>query len=537
MLRILLDGLFVLNQNRALILGILAILIATGLALTFLLRPKTGQKSSYNHITLFFFFTTSLLLRLAYLRNVFIPPYFDSVEHFRIIKAMTEGLASHAFFDVFSGLTENYYHLGFHTLASLLAFGLRADPIDVMLVFGQITLTMLPIPVFFLIWRETKDQKAAFFSALLAGFGWYMPGFAINWGKYPAITGLLAFEVALLLITYLRFQKKYLVKNIQLFSIFISILIHSRTLVLFLISFLGYFLSRKIFALGKENQYKALKIEFLGILIFGILIYQQPLLKLALEPYINKSIWITAIIFLLTPFALRKYRQAVHFCLLFILLLFACLFIPINGILPGFETQTLLDRPFVEMSLYFPLSVLGGVGFSGLLQSLKNIPALSKRTYKSLNFLTALILFTLVGFLITKDYKFYPSDCCNFLGYDDTIAFEWINNNLPANISILVASNQLNVLPSTNSADLVGSDAGIWIPQLINRKIIMAPYELDFLSSETKDFLCHSQTNYIYVGNKEQSFNQSTLLQKRDWYQALLSLPNTQLFYITNCSN
>ncbi|MCP4142207.1 MAG: hypothetical protein GY755_18335 [Chloroflexi bacterium] len=536
MLQVLLDGLFVLKHNWTFLLGTVAIIISAGYALNFFFRPKFWQKNSYKHTTLIFFFAISLILRLAYLKNIFVPPYFDSATHFRIIKAMTEGSSPRIFSNAFSTGLENYYHLGFHTLASLLALGLRADLITVILLLGQLTLAMLPIPVFFLIWRETNSREAAFFSALLAGFGWYMPGFAVNWGKYPAISGLLAFEIALLLIVYLDSKKHYLAKGIQATSILLSIFIHSRTLILFSISFLGYFLSSKIATLEKEIQHKILRIELLNIFILGVLIYQEPLLKLAIEPYINENIWVTIIVFFLTPFALKKHSRAIHFSLFFILSLFISLFIPVNDVLPGLITHSLLDRPFVEMSLYIPLSILGGVGFSGLFQSLKKIKFLSERAYKPLSLLIASVLFFFTGLLISKSYNFYPSDCCNFVSYDDTIAFEWINNNLPENTSILVASNPLRVQPLTNSSDLVGSDAGIWIPQLTKKKITLAPYTLDFLSGETREFLCHSQTNYIYVGNKEQSFTSRALLQKREWYKKSLSLSNTQLFQLINCS-
>ncbi len=533
----LLDGLFALSENWAITLGITAIFFS-GYALSFLLGKKPKQEASLKY-TLSVFFFISLLLRFAYIQDIFVPPYFDSAEHFRIIKAMLEGLRSSTFLASFSGLTPNYYHLGYHTLVSLLVFGLRANPINVMLVFGQITLTILPIPIFFLVWRETESRQAAFFSALLAGFGWSMPGFAINWGKYPALTGLLVFEVVLL-ITYInsrkKTQKKYsLAKIVLVLGILLSVFIHSRTLILFLISFSSYFLSRKIITLEKEIQYKILRIGLLGIFIFGILIYREPFLKLALEPYINEGTWITAIVFLLAPFATHKYPQGLHFSLFFILFLFISLFIPVTKILPAFETQSLLDRPFVEISLFFPLSILGGLGFAALTELLKDIKFLDERIPKLLVFLIVSLFFGSIGFFITKNYNFYPSDCCNFVKYDDTIAFEWINNNLPTNTSILIASNRLNVLPFIKSTDLVGSDAGIWIPQLINRKTFMAPYELDFLSNETRGFLCRNQANYIYVGNKEQSFDPRALLQKREWYQKILSLPNAQLFQLTNC--
>ena len=42
------------------------------------------------------------------------------------------------------------------------------------------------------------------------------------------------------------------------------------------------------------------------------------------------------------------------------------------GVVPGYFNLTLLDRPFVEMTLYLPLSLIGGLGLAGLQQYLKH---------------------------------------------------------------------------------------------------------------------------------------------------------------------
>ena len=76
------------------------------------------------------------------------------------------------------------------------------------------------------------------------------------------------------------------------------------------------------------------------------------------------------IVVILSPFALDKFPRGVYFSILFIFSVLVALFIPIEVWLPGLENQTLLDRPFVEMVLYLPLSLLGGLGLAGLLQSL-----------------------------------------------------------------------------------------------------------------------------------------------------------------------
>ena len=91
MFKILSDGICVLIKNWDIILTILT-LILSGPSLIFLLSSKVKKENLLRYTPLFFFFILSLLLRLAFIRGLFSPPYFDSVEHFRIIKLMIAGL-------------------------------------------------------------------------------------------------------------------------------------------------------------------------------------------------------------------------------------------------------------------------------------------------------------------------------------------------------------------------------------------------------------------------------------------------------------
>lgn len=543
MWQIILDGLSVLDKNGLIVFCIVSLLSLGCCANFFLFRNLAKQKnalrSTFSLFLLILFFVFSIIVRLAYLKDIFVPPYFDSVEHLRIIKELVEGFSTSTFLELLPNLTPDYYHLGFHFIASLLTFGLRADPINVILVFGQIILAAMPIPIFFLIWHKTQSGTAAFFALLLAGFGWYMPGFAINWGKYPALTGLLAFEIVLSIAYALSKRKTGQNQSVLIifliFGVLASTLIHTRTLVILFISFASWFFAGRIHTLPQSYQYSMLRIQLLGILILGILIQKDPLLKLALEPYLDNGILIALIALILSPFALSKFPRGVYFNALFVLSIFACLFIPFNGSVLKLTNQTLLDRPFVEMILYLPLSLLGGLGLAGFLESLKNTKILSKQNRLYTKALTTFLFIGFIGFFSIKNYNFYPVEYCNFLKYDDTVILDWMDKNLPSDARILVASDKLNVVPSSISADLVGSDAGIWVHLLTDKKTILMPYELDFLSTETIEELCQNQIGYIYVGSTSQSFNTQQLRKEVGWYKEILFLPNAQLYQLKSC--
>ena len=175
-------------------------------------------------------------------------------------------------------LVPGYYHLGFHILASLLTFGLHTNPLDVIQILGQITLAAIPIPIFFLVRDKTQSDAAAFFGMLLAGFGWYMPGFAVNWGKYPALIGLLALEIVLS--TAISFpgqgrRKRFFWDFSLLVGITVSTLFHTRTLVVIAIP-LQAGLQRSRCSSHKTYQYISLRYLLAGILVSGALVQADP---------------------------------------------------------------------------------------------------------------------------------------------------------------------------------------------------------------------------------------------------------------------
>ena len=535
-----LDGLSILFEKWPVVLAALAVVIFGG-GLSFFIFQGTNREEPIpwqSKLLLPILFAISVILRLAFVTETFVPPYFDSVEHFRLVKELVTALESSTFLMTIPKLTPAYYHLGFHLLASLLAFGLHTDPINVVLVLGQVILAAIPIPVFFLIRNETKNDTAAFFGTILAGFGWYMPGFAVNWGKYPALAGLLAFEFVFCVAYFTSKQKRNRVFSvvILILSVLISVLFHSRTLVVILISFTSWIIANHLSNLSKKFQYLVLGIFLTGILILGILIQREPLLNLALDPYLEDGIWVTLVVVILSLFAFMKFPKGSFFNVLFVVFTLPTLFISIGDWLPGFENQSLLDRPFVEMVLYLPLSLLGGLGLAGLFQFIQKIQFIPEKIYPYARVLTTILFLGFAVLMPIKSYNFYPSDCCNFVGYDDTIAFDWLSRNTALDARILIPSAQMNVLPSGPSATPVGTDAGIWIPPLTNRVTTFAAFDIDFSSESTLDQLCQEQVDYIYVGGTEQSFNATQLQAETTWYDAALSLPKTKLYKLIGCS-
>lgn len=488
-------------------------------------RPK-GEKTR-SLLFFLFFFSLLVLLRLAYLKNILVPPYFDSVTHVRIANAFLQSLKNLAF-PSFTGLTDGYYHLGYHLLISLLAWGFHANLFNVILIFGQLTLAALPLFVFLLINELTHEKSAAFLSALIAAFAWKMPILAVDWGKYPALLSLFSFTLFLLL-TSRMLQKKttfWSLAGLTLLAV-LTVFIHSRTLFLIILLATGIFFTKATSVLSPAKKRSLLRIQGGAIAIAALIIAQDSLLSLALEPYFTFP---SLVIFFMLPLVYRDFPEESQILLFLLLGLLAGLYIPFSIQSLNFSPNlTLFDRPFTEIFLHLPLALLGGLGFASLEKRVRSFAA---SQVASLAVVSLTIFFS---FYLLTNAVFYSSGCCNLVTVDDVFTLDWIDENLPAEAQILVAGNYLTVMSTdAEAANLVGSDAGIWIPYFAHRKILPHPYTADFSSPQTKEFLCSKEANYIYVGHTPESFSRNELDSERN-YHSIVSIGSSALYEVTGC--
>ncbi len=130
--------------------------LITLLAMILFLRIRKGllRDSKTTLIILFGLFGLFIFLRLAFVSRAAIPLYFDSAQHYLIIKNILGNPASSAT-TLFSGPLTAYYHIGFHMVAALITSTLQADIISSMLILGQMILAVIPLSVFFLVRHET----------------------------------------------------------------------------------------------------------------------------------------------------------------------------------------------------------------------------------------------------------------------------------------------------------------------------------------------------------------------------------------------
>ena len=396
--------------------------------------------------------------------------------------------------DVF---TTSYYHIGYHFIVAAFTLLTRVNLGQAMLLFGQIILAAIPLPMYFFVHRATNSNTAAWFGVTLAAFGWFMPAHAVNWGKYPALLSLLLVQFTI---------GAAIIKNRWLFvlSLATAILIHSRAIILLAVFSAAWMLSA--IPRNRRTLVFALTGTLLGMSI--LLINRNQVISLIFEPYAN---WVTLLAILLAVSVFQSFPRLTFFSILAILFMLAGMFIPVTPVL------TLLDRPLVEMTLFLPLAFLGGLGATRLPK-----PAV-------------IILAAVIIFHAWTTYDFSASNCCQLASRDDAVTLDWMDKHLPANARVAIASTDLSL--SAFGAPLSGAatDAGIWVAPLTGFTTLALPASTDFISQSTHDLLCQQQVTHIYVGGLQRSFNPNFADTKPAWYKTIFVLPNARVVQTLGC--
>lgn len=529
---------FISLQSAVLITAIIVLL--AGIVL-FIRVPKGMPAAIQSSLPLLVLMTgLFIVLRLAYVSQAVLPMYFDSAQHYRYIDEILSGLGGSS--PGVSSLT-SYYHLGFHFLTAFIASTTRAEITDTMLVLGQVILAAMPLPFFFIVRHVTRSGSAGLFAVALAAFGWYMPAHAMDWGKYPALAGLALLPFVLSLVVLWNRYKNILPKSnlwtlggVLAASVLMSVFLHSRVLVILGIAGLTWAVQFYWQRLSRLLRLLLLWAAILSLLLEIAYIQSLGLLGPLFDPYGLKAVLITGSVLALSVFAYPAYPGLVFSCIVSGILLLASLFIPVVGVIPGFGNTTLLDRPFVEMILYLPLTLLGGFGLAGLEQMLENKKwVLGKKEFAPVRYVGALFI-ALLAVHAWFTYDLYPSDCCDIVSEDDLAAIYWMDENLPEDAHILVAATELRVLPIDDPQGSAGGDAGTWITPLIHRRSTFLPFNTDFSQPEILDDLCRMQVDYVYAGGTGWGFDPSGISVHPEEYQLVFEKPKVRIFEVTGCN-
>ena len=472
--------------------------------------------------------TPILILRFAFIRNLPLPSYFDSAEHYRLIRSLLETYQTGSIPQTTNG---GYYHPGYHHILAPLAHFFNQDIAGLMLVSGPLLLALLPFTFYFPVKRQTGSVSAALFTCLLAGFGFHMPAHLMNWGKYPALLSLffIPFVLSIIQILHRNDTPKKRVLLLLAAVILASTLIHSRTFILYSLLLPAALLAYGWKQLSKPYRIPGFVLLFLLLAAELIAIQQNPALKTLLEGYLENDPPILIFLTALILFSAYQFPHPSFFLLSWLTLCFLCLFIPIT--LPTHGAQTLLDRPFAQMFAFIPLSLLAGLGLSSLIHTLA-------RLHPNRMLIQRFATILPFGFVLLNaalNYNFHPSDCCRFVTRDDLAALAWLDQTTSPDAKTLVAATGLYVTSLEPPQTQTGVDAGIWIPPLLSRPIQLSGADIQFDLAETHNQLCSAGVDYIYIGGASQSFDPVRLESHPGWYKPAFILPSAKAYQLTGC--
>jgi hypothetical protein len=478
---------------------------------------------SSTFLALFLLFAVFMILRFAFLKNTSLPSYFDSAEHYRLIRYFVEPAGNPP---------APYYHTGFHFVGAAFVRFFDQSILDFMLAGGQFLLAILPLSLFSIVRKETDSNIAGLFVVVLAGVGWHMPAHLMNWGKYPALLSLICLSFVLNFAYLLHCNNSIKYRNVGNYLLFavvmlVSAFVHARLLVVYGMLAAAYVLASWRTRSSLKTQ--SLLVVMVVLLIEFMALQNNAALRTLLDGYISSDIWTLILLLALTPFAVKEFPSQAFFLLASLSFFVAGLFVPVH--LPNVGTLTLLDRPYVQMLTYLPLSLLSGLGLAGLVRFLQQrIPEIKFPVYAAL-----FVAFGVVFAHALFRHDYYPSECCQITNRDDLALLAWIDNSLPPDAFILVAASPVNVTSLEQAELQAGVDGGIWVMPLAFRQTMPAWEHLDFANPTVHAVICERGLGYLYAGGMPQSFSAAQLDENPAWYQLAFALPRAKLYQVTNC--
>ncbi len=351
---------------------------------------------------------------------------------------------------------------------------------------------------------------------VLAALGWYMPAHAMDWGKYPALSSL-ALIPFVLSIAYLSLENRRSLSKVKFTALMllllagalVSVVLHSRSIVIYMVVAGAWLVTTVWNRMTWWPQILTFNLFLLAVAGEIFYIQSQGLLGPLFDAYGPKGILLSICVLVLSVFAFQTYPGFVVFCTVSINLLIASLFILLGNLIPGYVNTTPLDRPYVQMIFYLPLTLLAGFGMGALEQILKGEALPLGRRLVPVSKILGGLLIALVAVHGLLKYELYPSSCCVIVSQDDLKAIRWLDRNLPADARILTSTTDLNVLPTDQYQGSAGGDAGAWIYPLTGRPVLHLPFNTDLSQSQTFEMLCEQQANFIYVGKTGWTFNEA----------------------------
>lgn len=147
-------------------------------------------------------FICALIVRLVMARDLSAPPWVDSVHHGMITRLILESGQLPADYVPFLNIDTAQYHSGFHSALAMFTWLSGLDIASAMLLFGHILNALSIFAVYAFTEVMTQDRRAGLIAAGITAFLTPMPAYLTSWGRYTQLAGLLILPAALTLFSY-----------------------------------------------------------------------------------------------------------------------------------------------------------------------------------------------------------------------------------------------------------------------------------------------------------------------------------------------
>jgi len=258
------------------------------------------------------------------------------------------------------------------------------------------------------------------------------------------------------------------------------------------------------------------------LVLIGAIISLDSGLEGTLSPFRGAGLGPTLIALALGILALVARPRIALAGFLTLLGLLAAMFVP-SG-LPGIGP--LLDRPFVEMWLFAPLSILAAAGVGSLGARVDHTRVIAVAVL-----ISAALLMHAAG-----QYDFRPSACCTIATKNDLVAMEWLRQNLTPQERVAIPFARAQIAPARYPALVAATDGAVWIPALAEREVVPLDYETNFGNELTLDQLCDLGVRFIYVGSAARSFDDASINRSPQWFRLRVQLQDVAVYEVSRCA-
>jgi len=517
------------------------------------IRSIQTNSENWQNVLFVFILCIIFLVKFWAIRTLDTPMWGDSYQHTVITQLLLDNNGLFESWQPYVPYETLTVHFGFHVISAMFAWISNLNASESVLWMAQISNALAALSLYPIAFKVSGNKKwAGMVAVIIAGLVLRYPNYYVNWGRYAQLSGQVLLPVVGFLLIEALFPKKSDLKSLAIVSLSLAgmALCYYR-MPIFLIIWIPILLGEMLVWLkNKENKFLPFFIRA-ALILLGMLVLLVPLFSRISGSTLGESVGSAqsqALDQVLSNFV-RNLKSTKYYYpepLLILAVISAVIGLLMKQwrvlavvlgmiLLYAYNIGAIINLPFSNFIDIFSIQLMAYIGVS------VTIAYLFALVFESLEPIHPGIPAVLLG-LISLFFAFTAKNVTDktheMVTRPDLRAFQWIIENTDANTLFLV-----NGMTIYNNTSAVGSDAGWWISLLTNRENTMPPqyavlnekpnppdysdWTVDVInlfethpptSDEGIAALCSWGIDYIYIGQKQGSINDSTpLLNWQEW--------------------